>query len=100
MARPDETQYRLLMWTGDSGAAERLAVQVLLGSGFEDADPSHPYGGPDGGRDAIFTRDGERWVMAVYFPHGDRSFSEVKAKFTSVGAGAPGNRRVVLRIDR
>ena len=71
------------MWTGDSGAAERLAAQVLLASGFQDPDPSHPYGGPDGGRDAIFTRDHERWAMAVYFPHGEKPLSEVKAKFTS-----------------
>ncbi len=83
MSRPDETQYRLLSWTGDSGAAERLAAQVLLASGFEDPDPSHPYGGPAGGRDAIFTRNGERWVLAVYFPRGDHSFTDVKNKFTS-----------------
>lgn len=83
MPRPDETQYRLIAWTGDSGAAERLAVQVLLASGFEDPDPSHPYGGPDGGRDAIFTQGGERWVMAVYFPQSDHSFTDVKNKFAS-----------------
>lgn len=83
MARADETQYRVLMWSGDSGAAERLAAQVLLASGFEDPDPSHPYGGPDGGRDAVFTLDGATWVMAAYFPHGDKPFSEVKTKFTA-----------------
>lgn len=88
MPRPDETQYRLLAWTGDSGAAERLAVQVLLASGFQDPDPSHPYGGPDGGRDAVLTRDSNRWVMAVYFPRGEHRFSEIKGKFTSDLGGA------------
>jgi len=88
MPRPDETQYRLLAWTGDSGAAERLAVQVLLASGFEDPDPSHPYGGPDGGRDAVLARDGNRWVMAVYFPRGKHRFSEIKGKFGSDLDGA------------
>jgi hypothetical protein len=83
MPRADETQYRLIAWTGDSGAAERLAAQVLLASGFQDPEPSHPYGGPDGGRDATFTLDGERWVMAVYFPHGAKPFSELKLKFSS-----------------
>lgn len=88
MPRPDETQYRLLAWTGDSGAAERLAVQVLLASGFQDPDPSHPYGGPDGGRDAVLARNGDRWVMAVYFPRGEHRFSEIKRKFTSDLDGA------------
>jgi hypothetical protein len=88
MPRTDETQHRLLAWSADSAAAERLAVQVLLGHGFQDADPSHPYGGPDGGRDAVFKRDNEPWVMAVYFPRHKHSFSDIKAKFKSDLDGA------------
>jgi hypothetical protein len=48
-----------------------------------DADPSHPYGGPDGGRDAVFQKDGEAWLMAVYFPRSSPSFTEIKARFKS-----------------
>lgn len=88
MPRSDETQYRLLAWSGDSAAAERLAVQILLASGFTDPDPSHPYGGPDGGRDGMFTKDSKLWVMAVYFPRSNPSFNEIKAKFKSDLDGA------------
>lgn len=88
MPRREETQYRLLAWDADSAAAERLAVQVLLAHRFQDADPSHPYGGPDGGRDATFTKDGDLWVMAVYFPRHKHSFAAIKAKFKSDLEGA------------
>lgn len=79
MTRPDETQQRLLRWSGGQHS-ERLAAQVLLEDGYKDPDPSHPYGGPDGGRDGMFTRDGNRWVMAVYFPRGQVTAKEIEAK--------------------
>jgi hypothetical protein len=88
MPRTDETQHRLLAWSSDSAAAERLAAQVLLGHRFQDVDPSHPYGGPDGGRDAVFKRNNDLWVMAVYFPRHKHPFSEIKAKFKSDLDGA------------
>lgn len=79
--RWDETFHRLQAWTNGQGPSERLAAQVLYAHGFEDLDPSHPLGGKDGGRDAEATRDGNRWIMAVYFPRGQQSFAEIKAKF-------------------
>lgn len=51
-----------------------------MDAGFERLDPSHPYGGKDGGRDGVCTRDGRRYVMAVYFPRGPKTFSTVKKK--------------------
>jgi hypothetical protein len=91
MKRWDETWHRLREWTNGQAPAERLAAQVLLAEGFSRVDPSHPLGGPDGGKDAIVERNGERWVMAVYFPRGERPFREIKAKFLADDAGVAAN---------
>jgi tetratricopeptide (TPR) repeat protein len=53
----------------------------LLAEGFTDLDPSHPLGGPDGGKDAVAHRDGFTWIMAAYFPRGQQSFATIKRKF-------------------
>lgn len=81
MNRWDETWHRLREWTNGQAPSERLAAQLLLADGFSDVKPSHPLGGPDGGKDAIATKDGKEWVMAVYFPRGKQSFSKVRHKF-------------------
>ena len=49
--------------------------------GYEDLDPSHPLGGPDGGKDAICQRLGAKWIMAVYFPRGEQDLTKTRAKF-------------------
>ena len=76
-----ETWARLLEWDRGSVDAERLAAHVLRVEGFELVDPSHPLGGPDGGKDAICDRDDKKWLAAVYFPRGQQSWGTVKAKF-------------------
>lgn len=81
VARADESWHRLLEWTQSAAHAERLAAQILHAEGFEDIDPSHPLGGPDGGVDIACTRNGEAYVAAVHFPRGQRPFSETKSKF-------------------
>jgi hypothetical protein len=91
MTRWDETWHRLREWTNGQAPAERLAAQILLAEGFSEIDPSHPLGGPDGGKDAIAARNGARWVMAVYFPRGQMAFREIKAKFLADHAGAVAN---------
>lgn len=83
MERWDETWHRLLGWTNGQGPSERLAAQILYAVGFEDIDPSHPLGGPDGGRDALCTRNNQRWIMAVYFPRGQQLLSEIRGKLIS-----------------
>lgn len=65
------------------GPAERLAAQVLLAEGFEGVDPSHPLGGPDGGKDLVCRRADTRFVGAVYFPRGQQPFTDVRSKFES-----------------
>lgn len=82
MNRIDETWHRLREWTYGQTPSERLAAQILAHQGYS-VDPSHPLGGPDGGRDAICTRGDRTWVMAVYFPRGDKSFGDIEGKFNS-----------------
>ncbi len=79
--RTDETWHRVCEWTYGQALSERLAAQLLLAEGFTSVDPSHPLGGRDGRKDAVALKDGEKWIMAVYFPRGKRSFGEIKTKF-------------------
>lgn len=79
--RWDETWHRLRKWTNDSGQAERLAAQILQDQGYNDLDPSHPLGGPDGGKDAICMKAEEKWIMAVYFPRGQKTFAKIMEKY-------------------
>ncbi len=80
MTRWDESWHRLREWTNGSGQAERLAAQIVLHQGYA-VDPSHPLGGPDGGKDAICEKAGARWIMAVYFPRGQKEFAAIVDKF-------------------
>ncbi|MBF6083876.1 hypothetical protein IU485_21130 [Nocardia cyriacigeorgica] len=80
MTRTDETWHRLLRWTSGQAPSERLAAQILLSEGFEDVDPSHPLGGKDGGRDAMCSRNGKPWIMAVYFPRDQQPFADIAKK--------------------
>lgn len=79
--RWDETWHRLREWTQGQAPSERLAAQILLADGFTELDPSHPLGGRDGGKDAVCSKNGVMWIMAVYFPRGQKSFAEIKGKF-------------------
>src|SRR5713101_3421631 len=90
--RYDETWHRLREWTNGQAQSERLAAQILIHEGYLDLDPSHPLGGRDGGKDALTNKGGMRSAMAVYFPRGQQTFNEIKAKFESDVAGAKGNR--------
>jgi hypothetical protein len=83
MARWDETWHRLIEWTNGRTQSERLSGLVLLAEGFNGLDPSHPLGGPDGGKDALCQKHGQKLVMAVYFPRGQKSLTEIKAKFSA-----------------
>jgi len=79
--RWDETWHRLREWTSGQTPSERLAAQILLSQGYEDLDPSHPLGGSDGRKDALCRKDNQKWIMAVYFPRGQKSFGDIKGKF-------------------
>jgi tetratricopeptide (TPR) repeat protein len=81
MNRPDDTWHRLLNWTYGQPPSERLAGQILLAEGFTSLNPSLPLGGPDGGMDAICKKDGQDWIMAVYFPPEKKTFAPIRKKF-------------------
>jgi hypothetical protein len=89
--RWDETWHRLREWTNGQGPSERLAAQILISEGFASLDPSHPLGGPDGGKDALCKKGGKTWIMAVYFPRGQQSLGTIKSKFCQDLAGVAAN---------
>lgn len=78
-----ETWYRLRDWDRGQTDAERLGAHILAYHGFKDIDPSHPRGGPDGGKDIECSKEGEQWIGACYFPKGQKQFAEIKTKFSS-----------------
>lgn len=77
----NETWFRLLQWTKEQAASERLAALVLDSEGYRSIDPSHPLGGKDGGKDIICTKDGIKMIGAVYFPRGQQTLKEIETKF-------------------
>lgn len=77
-----ETWHRLREWDKAQADSERLAARLLSMEGYSGIDPSHPLGGPDGGRDIICAKDGRNCVVAVYFPRGQRTYGEIQTKFT------------------
>jgi hypothetical protein len=90
--RWDETWHRLLEWTNGQPPSERLAAQIMLHEGYTNFDPSHPLGGRDGTKDATCQKDGQRWVMAVYFPRGQKSFNDIEEKFLNDLKGVQSNK--------
>ena len=89
--RWDETWHRLREWTNGQTPSERLAAQILIDGGYKDVDPSHPLGGKDGGKDAACTKEEKKWIMAVYFPRGQKDLAEIRAKLEADLAGAHKN---------
>ena len=61
--------------------AERLAAAILSIEGYESIEPQAPLGGPDDRKDILAKVGEDRVLAAVYFPGGDKSFADVKAKF-------------------
>ena len=86
--RYDETWHRLREWTKGQTPSERLAAQILLRDGFTGLDPSHPLGGRDGGKDALASKEGVPFAMAVYFPRGAQAFKDIRSKFENDLAAA------------
>jgi predicted ATP-binding protein involved in virulence/plasmid maintenance system antidote protein VapI len=82
MNHPDDTWYRLLDWNYGSESANYLAKQVLLDQGFTFLDAVHPLGGADVGNNSLLAKDGQRWLMVVYFPRQQQSFETIKTQFT------------------
>ncbi|WP_228894788.1 hypothetical protein [Pseudoduganella aquatica] len=90
--RWDETWHRLREWTNGQAPSERLAAQILIDAEYVGLDPSHPLGGKDGGKDALGSKHGKKWIMAAYFPRGQKEFTEIRTKFEGDLLGANTNR--------
>lgn len=91
MSEGRETFNRLLNWDRGQAPSERLAAIILSKEGFKGIDPSHPPGGKDGLKDMVLSFNGKRWIGAVYFPRGQQTFSDIKAKFTHDLSGINAN---------
>jgi hypothetical protein len=62
-----------------------------LSEDFTGLDPSHPLGGPDGGKDAVAGKADQHLLMAVYFPRGQQDFQTIKEKFLDDLTGVADN---------
>jgi fido (protein-threonine AMPylation protein) len=71
--------------------AERLCAAILHLESFQDVDPQHPLGGPDGLKDVRCSKDGKTWIAAAYFPPTHPTFSEIRTKFDHDFAGVAAN---------
>lgn len=87
----NETWKSLRDWVRGDAAAERLAGVLLLHEGFQSVDPTHPLGGPDGLKDLVSTKEGKKWIGAVYFPRGQQTFSKIRKKFNGDIVGVEDN---------
>lgn len=65
-----------------------LSWQVIAAAGYSNIDPSHPHGGPDKGADGLCQKDGEKWVLAVYFARGEQTYTTIKNKLVKDMKGA------------
>lgn len=86
-----ETWNRLLNWDRDSAVAERLVGHILRNEGFTMIDPTHPLGGPDGGKDIVCRKDGLQWITGVYFPRRKKPSKAIVSKFKSDFGGVSRN---------
>ena len=82
-ASPISTTILLTNWEKGSGDAERLCADLLRLEAFEDVDPQHPLGGPDGGKDILCKKDGNTFVAAVHFPRERINFTATTGKFSN-----------------
>lgn len=85
------TEGTLREWRYGQPQAERLTAALLHLEGFEDIDPQHPLGGPDGLKDVLCRKEGILWVAAAYFPSTAVSHSDVRSKFNHDISGVTKN---------
>jgi len=71
--------------------AERLCAAILHLESFEEVDPQHPLGGPDGLKDVKYSKDGKTWIAAAYFPPKPPTFNEIQTKFDHDFCGVAAN---------
>jgi hypothetical protein len=87
----DKTYRALLDWMGSEKESERMCEQLMAIEGYTSLDPSHPLGGPDGTKDAVMNRNGQKWIMAVSFNRKPLTLGKLKQKFLGDCAGVEKN---------
>jgi fido (protein-threonine AMPylation protein) len=85
------TEAAVREWRYGNTQAERLCADLLHLESFQDVDPQHPLGGPDGLKDVLCKRNGKNWIVAAYFPPTHPSFQEIQTKFDHDFAGVKAN---------
>ena len=78
-------------WRYGNTQAERLCAAMLYLESFQDVDPQHPLGGPDGLKDVRCSKNGKTWIAAAYFPPTHPTFKEIQEKFEHDFAGVAAN---------
>lgn len=75
------TESDLILWRHGQVQAERLAGAVLDLAGYSALDPQCPLGGPDGVKDLLCAKDGNKFVGACFFPTTEKTYAQIKKKF-------------------
>jgi fido (protein-threonine AMPylation protein) len=86
-----DTEGTIRDWRSGTTQAERMCAALLHLEGYEDIDPQHPLGGPDGLKDVLCRKNGENWVAAAFFPPTQPTFKQIKDKFIHDLAGVRTN---------
>jgi fido (protein-threonine AMPylation protein) len=86
-----DTEAKIRDWRFGATQAERMCAALLYLEGYEDIDPQHPLGGPDGLKDVLCRKGGKKWVAAAFFPTTLPTFREIKEKFVHDLAGVAAN---------
>ena len=68
-----------------------MVAALLHLEGYEDVDPQHPLGGPDGLKDVLCRKEGALWIGAAYFPATPASFTTIRSKFEHDAVGVSRN---------
>ncbi len=87
----NKTERALKDWRDGQVNAERLCADVLMIDGYSSIDPQCPLGGPDGTKDILCKKNGWKYVGAVYFPTGEKTFNQIKQKFIEDLSGVKKN---------
>lgn len=81
----------LINWDKGQPFAERMAAKIIGIEGYQEIDPQSPVGGPDGTKDIVCYKDGNKFVVGCYFPNGQKKFIDIKDKFDADVLGVAKN---------
>lgn len=85
------TEFVLRDWRFGQTQSERLCASLLHSEGYDSVDPQNPLGGPDGGKDMLCEKGGQRYVAACYFPPTNQEFKSIKQKILHDSQGVDRN---------